>query len=107
VVTAGIYHERPAAPLVRPAPALVPAPDVEPQATLLALLGRPNLASREFVYRGYDTDVRGPPYAPGEGTPGDRPGSGRALRLAIAVTARRPTAASIPISPRCTPLWRP
>jgi phosphoribosylformylglycinamidine synthase len=87
VVTAGIYHERPAAALPPPAPATLPAPDCDPGTTLLALLGRPNLASREFVYRGYDTDVRGRAVMrPGEGDAGViAPVPGAPFGLAIAV----------------------
>ncbi len=40
-------------------------------ATLLELLARPNLASRELIFRGYDTDVRGRAVVrPGEGDAG-------------------------------------
>jgi len=87
VVTAGIYHERPAAALVRPSPDLPAAPEVDLGETLVELLGRPNLASREFIYRGYDTDVRGRAVMrPGEGDAGViAPVPGAPFGLAIAV----------------------
>jgi phosphoribosylformylglycinamidine synthase len=86
-VTAGIRHEREAATLPPPA-ALVPeAPDIDPEATLRQVLGRPNLASREFIYRGYDTDVRGRAVVrPGEGDAGViAPVDGAPFGLALAV----------------------
>jgi phosphoribosylformylglycinamidine synthase len=88
VVTAGILHERTAAP-PKPAPA-APASrklEADPEALLAALLGRPNLASREFVFRGYDTDVRGRAVVrPGEGDAGViAPVDGAAFGLAVAV----------------------
>ncbi len=87
VVTAGIRHDRPAAPRRVPAPVAPPAPDVDPASTLSALLGLPNLASREFIYRGYDTDVRGRAVLrPGEGDAGViAPVPGAAFGLAFAV----------------------
>ena len=90
VVTAGISHERAAAPL-KPPPAAVPPrsprPDGSPEALLLALLARPNLASREFIFRGYDTDVRGRAVVrPGEGDAGViAPVEGALFGLAVAV----------------------
>jgi phosphoribosylformylglycinamidine synthase len=85
-VTTGILHERAAAPL--PGPASIPeAPAIEPAETLVALLGRPNLASREFIFRGYDTDVRGRAVVrPGEGDAGViAPVAGAPFGLAVAV----------------------
>jgi phosphoribosylformylglycinamidine synthase subunit PurL len=71
VVTTGILHERRAAPLAGPPPLPEPPAVTDPGATLLELLGRPNLASREFIFRGYDTDVRGRAVVrPGEGDAG-------------------------------------
>jgi phosphoribosylformylglycinamidine synthase len=86
VVTAGILHERQAAPLPA-APPLVPPPAVDPGATLTELLARPNLASREFIFRGYDTDVRGRAVVrPGEGDAGViAPVPGAPFGLAVAV----------------------
>jgi phosphoribosylformylglycinamidine synthase len=86
VVTTGILHERAAAPL----PAAPPIPDppaIDPAETLTALLARPNLASREFIFRGYDTDVRGRAVVrPGEGDAGViAPVAGAPFGVAVAV----------------------
>jgi phosphoribosylformylglycinamidine synthase len=86
VVTAGILHERAAAPLPPP-PSIPAAPAIDAEATLQTLLARPNLASREFIFRGYDTDVRGRAVVrPGEGDAGViAPVPGAPFGLAVAV----------------------
>ena len=85
-VTAGIVHERQQAPLPAPPPP-APVPALDPGATLAELLARPNLASREFIFRGYDTDVRGRAVVrPGEGDAGViAPVAGAPFGLAVAV----------------------
>ncbi len=87
VVTAGIRHERPAAPLAAPPGAQPEPPCADAGATLQALLARPNLCSREHIYRGYDTDVRGRAVVrPGEADAGViAPVPGAPLGLAFAV----------------------
>ncbi len=86
-VTAGIEHERQAATLAPPPSSNPPAPEGDPGAMLLSLLSRPNLASREPVFRGYDTDVRGRAVArPGEADAGViAPVFGAPFGLAVAV----------------------
>jgi phosphoribosylformylglycinamidine synthase subunit PurL len=85
-VTAGIQYERPASALPSPPPPS-PVPAIDPAAALLELLGSPNLASREFIFRGYDTDVRGRAVVrPGEGDAGViAPVPGASFGIAVAV----------------------
>ncbi len=90
-ITGGIRYERAADPAPRPtvpADARLPeAPADELPAEWLAVLGHPNVASREWLYRHYDPEVRGEAVLrPGEADAGvlaPLPGS----RLGIALSA--------------------
>ncbi len=58
-ITEGIRYERAAAPAPAPAPTPEPAPPDDLGEILHALLAGPALASREGIYRHYDTEVQG------------------------------------------------
>ncbi len=58
-ITEGIRYERPAAPAAAPAPDPEPPPPADLGEIVSALLGGIDLASREAIYRHYDTEVGG------------------------------------------------
>ncbi len=58
-VTEGIRYQRPSAPAPPPAPDPEPPPPGDPGRILAALLRGSALASREAIYRHYDTEVQG------------------------------------------------
>jgi len=89
-VTSGIRYERPWQPPVRlevaPETRLPEAAPEELAAEWLAVMGSPNIASREYLYRHYDPEVQGNTVLrPGEADAGvvaPVPGSRRAVALA-------------------------
>jgi len=58
-LTEGIRYERAAAPAPSPSGRPDPPPPADLGEVLVALLSGPALASREFIYRHYDTEVQG------------------------------------------------
>ena len=66
-ITEGIRYERTARPGPSPVELVDPPPPADLNETLLAVVAHPNVASREYVYRSYDTEVQGRAvFRPGE-----------------------------------------
>jgi len=86
-ITSGISYDREKRPRKRRLEQPDPAPEVDLSETLLALLGSPNGSSREYVYRHYDTGVKGlTVLAPGEADAGViAPLPGNPVGLAVSV----------------------
>ncbi len=66
-ITEGIRYDRPARPAPARAEPADPEPPEDPARLLLDVVGHPNVASRETIYRHYDTEVQGRAvFRPGE-----------------------------------------
>lgn len=86
-ITAGVSYDRPARARMRSPSATEIPGDLDLAASVLAVLGSPNISSREHVYRHYDSEVKGCTLArPGEADAGvvvPLPGSSVALAVSV------------------------